>query len=60
MDLEEMRAKADEDLKAAEEFFEPANLAAINYLSSSLGRPAPVKCGRRTGPTPTLDQLDRR
>jgi hypothetical protein len=60
MDLEETRAKADEDLKAAEEFFAPATQATICYLASTLGRPASVNCGRRTKPHPTLDQLDRR
>ena len=60
MDLEETRAKSDEDLRAAEEFFKPANQAAIGYLASTLGRPASVNCGGRTKPHPTLDQLDRR
>ena len=60
MDLEKVRAKADEDLKAAEEFFKPANQAAIGYLSSSLGWLPLANHGGRVSPRPTLDQLDRR
>jgi hypothetical protein len=60
MDTVQLRAKADEDMKAAEEFFEPANLAAVTMLSSSLGWPPQVNCGMRVKPKPTLDQLDRR
>ena len=58
MRIEDVKVKGDEDLKAAEEFFAPANLAAIGYLGSSLGRPSPVNRGTRTRPAPTLDQLD--
>jgi hypothetical protein len=60
MEQEQLCVKADEDLKAAEEFFEPANLTMCDQLASILGRPMPPNCGHRTKRTPTLDELDRR
>ena len=41
MDLEQVHAKAEEELKEAEEFFSPANLAANAQLRSVLSCPLP-------------------
>jgi hypothetical protein len=59
MDLEQVHAKAEEDLKEAEEFFSPANLNAIAYLRSALGLPQAPNCGHHVKRTPTLDELDK-